>query len=190
MLAVMISVFGAVSLSAQKVYQVSGVITDQTHQPLIGANVQLTPQGKTEKTGTATDGKGHFTLQVPSGNYNLEVSYIGYTSYIAQVEVNGNVTLPPIQLSEDSQQLDAVVVTAKTITYNANGYIAEISKNPFYREQDMTSILKLSPGTNTTNNSILVYGQNVSKVYMNGRELRLSGEQLIHYLSTLEGKNI
>ena len=190
MLAVMISVFGAVSLSAQKVYQVSGVITDQTHQPLIGANVQLTPQGKTEKTGTATDGKGHFTLQVPSGNYNLEVSYIGYTSYVAQVEVNGNVTLPPIQLSEDTQQLDAVVVTAKTITYNANGYIAEISKNPFYREQDMTSILKLSPGTNTTNNSILVYGQNVSKVYMNGRELRLSGEQLISYLSTLEGKNI
>ena len=44
MLAVMISVVGAVSLSAQKVYQVSGVITDQTHQPLIGANVQLSPQ--------------------------------------------------------------------------------------------------------------------------------------------------
>lgn len=190
MLAVMISVFGAVSLSAQKVYQVSGVITDQTHQPLIGANVQLTSQGKTEKTGTATDGKGHFTLQVPSGNYNLEVSYIGYTSYIAQVEVNGNVTLPPIQLSEDYQQLDAVVVTAKTITYNANGYIAEISKNPFYRDQDMNSILKLSPGTNTTTNSIKVYGQSVSKVYMNGRELQLSGEQLINYLSTLEGKNI
>lgn len=190
MLAVMISVFGAVSLSAQKVYQVSGVITDQTHQPLIGANVQLTPQGKTEKTGTATDGKGHFTLQVPSGNYNLEVSYIGYTSYVAQVEVNGNVSLPPIQLSEDTQQLDAVVVTAKTITYNANGYIAEISKNPFYRDQDMNSILKLSPGTNTTTDDIKVYGQSVSKVYMNGRELHLSGEQLIHYLSTLEGKNI
>lgn len=189
-LAVVLGMFGAVSLSAQKVYQVSGVITDQTHEPLIGANVQLIPQGKTEKTGAATDGKGYFTLQVPSGNYNLEVSYIGYTSYIAQVKVDGNVTLPSIQLTEDSQQLDAVVVTAKTITYNANGYIAEISKNPFYRDQDMNSILKLSPGTNTTTDGIKVYGQNVSKVYMNGRELRLSGEQLIHYLSTLEGKNI
>lgn len=170
---------------------IHGIIQDSRQEPLIGANVVLKESNTNQNTlGASTDINGSFHIQAPKGKYNIEITYIGYTKYVAQVEVNGNVSLPPIQLSEDSQQLDAVVVTAKTITYNANGYIAEISKNPFYRDQDMNSILKLSPGTNTTTNSVKVYGQNVSKVYMNGRELQLSGEQLINYLSTLEGKNV
>ena len=175
---------------AQTSYSVMGKVQG-SNEPLIGANVVLKETNNNQHTlGASTDINGSYHIQAPKGKYNIEITYIGYSKYTAQVEVNGNVTLPPIQLSEDSQQLDAVVVTAQTITYNANGYIAEISKNPFYREQDMNSILKLSPGTNTTTDDIKVYGQSVSKVYMNGRELQLSGEQLINYLSTLEGKNI
>ncbi|MBQ8673712.1 MAG: outer membrane beta-barrel protein [Bacteroides sp.] len=170
---------------------VKGIIQDDEGEVLIGANVVLKETGNNPQTfGASTDEKGAYRIQASKGKYNLEISYIGYTTYTAQIEVKGDVNLPPIQLGENSQQMEAVVITAKTITYNANGYIAEISKNPFYREQDMNSILKLSPGTNTTASSIQVYGQSVSKVYMNGRELRLSGEQLINYLSTLEGKNV
>lgn len=177
-------------LCAQTTCTITGKVQGN-NEPLIGANVVLKENNNNQNTlGASTDVNGSYHIQAPKGKYNIEITYIGYTSYVAQVEVNGNVSLPPIQLSEDSQQLDAVVVTAKTITYNANGYIAEISKNPFYRDQDMNSILKLSPGTNTTTDDIKVYGQSVSKVYMNGRELQLSGEQLINYLSTLEGKNI
>ncbi len=175
---------------AQTSYTIEGKVKG-SNEPLIGANVVLKESNNNQNTlGASTDINGSFHIQAPKGKYNIEITYIGYTKYVAQVEVNGNVTLPPIQLSEDSQQLDAVVITAKTITYNANGYIAEISKNPLYREQDMNNILKLSPGTNTTTNGIQVYGQEVSKVYLNGRELQLSGEQLINYLSTLEGKNV
>lgn len=174
-------------INAQTTYSVTGKVKNNI-ETLIGANVVL----KNNQTtwGATTDTNGSYHIQAPEGKYNLEITYIGYTKYTANVEVNGNITLPTITLHEDTQMMDAVVVTAKTITYNANGYVADISKNPFYREQDMNSILKLSPGTNTTTNSIQVYGQSVSKVYLNGRELYLSGEQLINYLSTLEGKNV
>lgn len=186
----LLTIISTNSIHAQTTYSVTGKVMG-SNEPLIGANVVLKGTNNNQNTlGASTDINGAFHIQAPKGKYNIEITYIGYSKYIAQVEVNENVTLPSIQLSEDSQQLDAVVVTAQTITYNANGYIAEISKNPFYRDQDMICILKLSPGTNTTTNSIKVYGQNVSKVYMNGREVQLSGEQLINYLSTLEGKNI
>lgn len=174
-------------VNAQNTYFITGKVQDDK-EALIGANVSLKANQKI--FGASTDINGTYKIQVLKGKYNLEISYIGYTKYTAQVEVDGNVALPVVTLHEDSQLMDEVVVTARTITYNAGGYVSEISKNPFYREQDMNSILKLSPGTNTTANSISVYGQNVSKVYLNGRELKLSGEQLINYLGTLEGKNI
>ncbi|MBQ8673711.1 MAG: TonB-dependent receptor [Bacteroides sp.] len=179
-----------IKIHSQTNYSIKGEVYGEK-ELLIGANVVLKETSNNPQTfGASTDERGAYHIQVPKGKYDLEISYIGYAKYTAHIEVNGNVNLPPIQLSENSQQMEAVVITAKTITYNTNGYIAEISKNPLYREQDMNSILKLSPGTNTTTKGIQVYGQDVSKVYVNGRELRLSGEQLINYLSTLEGKNV
>lgn len=180
-----------VCMDAQVSYSIKGVVCTQQNEPLPGANVKLTDVKHKERiTGCSTGADGDFSIPIAKGSYILEISFVGYTIYTAQVEVDGNVILPIVTLHEDSKLMDEVVVTARTITYNAGGYVSEISKNPFYREQDMNSILKLSPGTNTTANSISVYGQNVSKVYLNGRELKLSGEQLINYLGTLEGKNI
>lgn len=184
---ILILILSVSGMNAQNTYSITGKVQDDK-EALVGVNVVLKVNQKI--FGVSTDVNGAYKIQVPKGKYNLEISYIGYTKYTAQVEVDGNVTLPIVTLHEDSQLMDEVVVTARTITYNAGGYVSEISKNPFYREQDMNSILKLSPGTNTTANSISVYGQNVSKVYLNGRELKLSGEQLINYLGTLEGKNI
>lgn len=55
---------------------------------------------------------------------------------------------------------------------------------------DLNAVLKMTPGTFTTPNSVQLYGRNVSKVYLNGRELKLSGEQLISYLESIEAKNV
>ena len=180
-----------VVLAQGNTYTVTGVVQSTTGEPLLGANVSFTDSKQAERMyGMATDANGGFSVSVPHGTYRLSISYLGYTKYETNVEVKNQVHLPVIALSEDAQVMDAVVITAKTVTYNASGYIAEISKNPLYREEDMTSILRLTPGTNATHDKIQVYGQTVSKVYLNGRVLKLSGEQLMNYLSSLEGKNI
>ena len=161
------------------------------NEALIGANVQLVNIDHAEQIlGTITDVDGKFLLPLTKGNYQMEISYIGYTTYITNVEVKGNVSLPPITLIEDTQLMNEVVVTARTITYNANGYVAEISKNAFYKNKDMSNILRLTPGTNVTPHGIEAYGGGISKVYINNRELKLNGEQLVNYLQTIEGKNV
>lgn len=178
-------------MAAQTQYIVSGNIQDSSSEPLYGAHVKLTDSRQMSRwVGVATDENGAFSLSVPKGNYTLEVSFLGYATYTAHVEVEKAMKLPVIRLAEESRQLDAVMVTARTLTYNANGYVAEISKNPFYREHTMDDILKLTPGTYTSANSVEVYGKGVSKVYLNGRELRLSGTDLIEYLKTIDGKNV
>ncbi len=81
---------------------VSGLITDATGEPIIGANI--VEKGTTN--GTVTDVDGNFTLQV-SGNAVLQVSYIGY---LAQEINTTDRTTIDITLAEDTQALDEVIV--------------------------------------------------------------------------------
>jgi len=177
--------------NAQTVYSVTGTVESEADGPLPGANVVLKASGNDARPiGATTDAGGRFTLSVGKGLYTLEISFVGYVTYTASVEVDGDIRLPALTLSEDNQLMDEVVVTACTITYNTDGYVSEVYKNPLYKQMDMTSVLKMSPGTFATSSDVQVYGRGVSKVYLNGRELKLRGEELVNYLETLEAKNV
>ena len=82
---------------------VSGTITDESGEPLIGVNIQV----KGSNQGTATDFDGHFTLEDVEEDAILLVSYIGYQSQ--EVPVDGRTSIL-ITLQTDSQLLDEVVV--------------------------------------------------------------------------------
>jgi TonB-linked SusC/RagA family outer membrane protein len=58
-------------------------------------------------TGTVTDVDGNFTLQVPSSDATLLVSFVGYVTQ--DVPVNGRSTIN-VELAEDQEVLDEVVV--------------------------------------------------------------------------------
>ncbi len=85
---------------AQKM--VKGVITDaETNEPLIGATVLAVGS----QSGTVTDISGNYSLNVPDGTTELEVSYTGYTTQ--KVAITGDVL--NISLGSGSL-LDEVVV--------------------------------------------------------------------------------
>lgn len=93
----------AASAVAQQGKKVTGVVTDHTGEPVIGANVVV----KGTTNGTITDFDGNFSLEdVPAGA-TLQISYIGYLTKEVPV---GNQTLLKVTLLEDSQALDEVVV--------------------------------------------------------------------------------
>ncbi|MCD7933455.1 MAG: carboxypeptidase-like regulatory domain-containing protein [Tannerellaceae bacterium] len=92
------------SVKQQSTKTVTGVILDETGEPVTGANVFV----KGTTTGTITGLDGDFTLEVPEDAI-LVVSYIGYSQQEIPVAGRTNITL---SLSEDTQSLDEVVVTA------------------------------------------------------------------------------
>ncbi len=81
---------------------ITGTVTDENGDPIIGTNV--VEKGTTN--GIITDMDGKFALSV-NDNAVLQISYIGY---IAQEIRVGNQTTLSIQLKEDSQVLEEVVV--------------------------------------------------------------------------------
>ena len=93
-------IFCSVSVFAQKL--VKGNVSDVKGEPIIGASIVLKDNNS---VGTITDFDGNFSLDVPSGNSVLVISYIGYKSQ----EVLANSTLK-IVLKEDNEVLDEVVV--------------------------------------------------------------------------------
>jgi TonB-linked SusC/RagA family outer membrane protein len=89
---------------------VSGTITDEKNEPIIGATIR--EKGLTN--GTVTDMDGKFNIYVQSGAI-LQFSYVGY---VTQEVTVGEQSELQIKLKENSQQLGEVVVTALGITRN------------------------------------------------------------------------
>lgn len=90
---------------------ISGKVTDQNGEPIIGANVVV----KGTSNGVITDVDGNFELRNASGK--LVVSYIGYPTQ--EVSISGKSNLL-IRLSEDSEVLDEVVVTGYGVQKKAS----------------------------------------------------------------------
>ena len=83
---------------------VKGVVVDQAGNPLIGVSVSL----KGTTVGTATDGSGAYTLNIPAGTYMVVFSYVGFaTQEISSESAN----LGRVVLRETSETIREVVVT-------------------------------------------------------------------------------
>ena len=112
-------------LAQQANIRVSGTVTDDQGDPIIGANV--VEKGTTN--GISTDIDGKFTLSV-SDNSVLQFSYIGY---IAQEIVVGSNTNFNIQLKEDLQRLSEVVVVGYGVQkkLNLTGSVDQVTSEVF-----------------------------------------------------------
>lgn len=112
---------------------VTGVITDANGEPVIGANISV----KGTSTGTITDLDGRFTLEVPSGS-QLVVSYIGYLTKEVPVGTHSQLA---IRLTEDTQNLDEVVVVGYGVQKKSDltGAVANV-KSETLMERPSTSV--------------------------------------------------
>jgi TonB-linked SusC/RagA family outer membrane protein len=98
------------TVMAQK--SVSGRVTSADGSPLPGVSVLV----KGTTTGTSTDVDGLFTLSVPDNDAVLVVSFIGFKTQEVAVGTQSNLS---IEMSEDTQQLSEIVVTALGIEREA-----------------------------------------------------------------------
>lgn len=110
--------FLQIQVFAQTGNEITGKITDKDGEPLIGVSIVV----KGTSAGTITDVDGRFKIEADRNDV-LAVSYIGYATQTIQLQ---NATFPlNIVMTEDSQKIDEVVVTAlgikrseKALSYN------------------------------------------------------------------------
>ncbi len=118
---------------------ITGTVTDDVGEPLIGASILV----KGSTTGTVTDIDGSYSIDVPTGDQVLEVSYTGY----ATREVNTSASNVLDIILSEGLELDEVVVTGLGIKREkkALGYgVSTIGKDAITgkQESDVARILR------------------------------------------------
>nr|WP_276964465.1 TonB-dependent receptor [Bacteroides graminisolvens] len=147
--------------------QVTGIVKDQTGEPIIGASVL--EKGSTN--GVITDLDGNFKLTVSNAvKAVLQISYVGYKTQ--ETSVNGK-TLLEVVLKEDTELLDEVVV----VGYGAQkkesvvGAISQVSSKELLASPAANvsqAIAGKIPGVITTQTSGAP-GQDDTKINIRGR---------------------
>lgn len=105
----------------QQAKTVTGMVTDVSGEPIIGANIRI----KGTTTGTITDIDGNFSIEAEPQSV-IEVSYIGY---LTQETVINNQKSIRFLLKEDTKTLDEVVVIGYGVQKKADltGSVANIN---------------------------------------------------------------
>ncbi len=137
---VALAIVSAGALCAQN--KVNGCVIDRTdNSKLIGVNVTLSNDSG-QVAGTTTDINGKFTLNAENGDYNLELSYIGYETIRMALTVNGNTHIGDIFMEEGATELGEVVVESQAIIQKVDRQILLPSKEQMQASSDGVSLLQ------------------------------------------------
>ena len=122
--------------------KISGRIKDANDKSaIIGATVLLM-QDTMQIAGTTTDNNGKFSLDADTGNYILELSYIGYETIRMAFTVNDNTHIGTIQMQEGATELGEVVVESQAIIQKVDRQILLPSKEQTQASSDGVSLLQ------------------------------------------------
>lgn len=182
----------ATFLSAQT-YRLSGCVQDENRQPVEVANVLLKQaKDSTYITGMLTDTQACFSFDQPLGEYLLHITLIGSEDLYVPVVLQGNKNVGELTLKSSSALLDEVTVTAARpvikrlvdrVVFDAHNTIASAGGSAL-------DLLREVPGLQVGQNSIGIIGKGGIKVYINDRETKLSGDELIDYLRSYDASQI
>jgi len=126
----------ATSMAYAQNITVTGTVTDERSEPLIGVNVQV----KGTSTGTVTDINGRYSLAVSGSQSVLVFTYVGFLSQELSV---GNQRTLNVTMREDTRGLEEVVV----IGYGVQRKVTVTGAVATLRGEE----LKASPTTNLSN---------------------------------------
>lgn len=145
---------------------IRGTVFDKNSGEPIGfANVLL----EGTSTGTNTDINGFYTIAgIEPGSYTLRVTYLGYTSDSAKLDVRKNAVLTQNLYIQEGIQLGVVDVTGKKIERKTEVQISKlvvtpklIKRLPGTGEPDLAQYLQILPG-------VIFTGDQGGQLYIRG----------------------
>ncbi len=130
--------------------KLSGKVTDENGEPLIGANILI--EGTNQ--GAATDFEGYYSiLNIRPGNYTVNYRYIGYqTKIITDVNINADKTTS-IDVTLNSEVIEGeevtIVADRPIVEFNQTSSVKTVSSEDIKTlpVQSLEDIINLQAGT-------------------------------------------
>lgn len=177
---------------------IQGNLKDNDGKAVPYANVALykTADSNIVKVET-TDINGTFHIKnIQTGNYFLKATFVGFPDLVKeniQLISNENLKLETLTFESQSEELAAFNVTEERVMvevkpdrtiFNVQGTINSTGSNAI-------SLLRKAPAVTVDNqDNIIVLGRSGVRVYIDGKVLPLSGDDLSNYLKNLPADQI
>lgn len=173
-------------------YTVSGVLEEEGNTTkLMFANVgMLNAKDSTFVRGASSDEKGKFVITgIPSGEYYLRVSSIGYQGAFLLVKVpEGNIDLGVIKVAKGATMLETLVIKEKKPMYAADGEktMYNVSEDPSIQSGTTADALQNAPGVEVDiEGNVTLRGVSSVEIWINDKPSRLNEENLKTYIQQL-----
>lgn len=190
-LTVMIMATGSLAMAAVNP-RVKGSVKDEKGDAIPYCNVMYALQGDSlNMRGDVSNEAGLFDIPVPAGKYYFTVVLLGYEPFRQAIDVTGDVNLGTVVLKESAINIDAAVVRAEMIHRKADGYLFSPSNSPIVNGRNSLELLNYAPGVwYDSQKGITINGKSGTKVMINDRVLKMSGDELTNYLENINAEDI
>ena len=156
----------------------------------IGYATVVAMQNNNQVAGTTSDEKGLFVMTLAAGEYRLVVDFVGYKSIDRTIKVAGVTDLGTLTMQEASTEIGEVVVKAQMIRREADRFVVDVANSDSAIGKDGEELLRQSPGVWIQDDNISVNGASGTKLYVNEREMKLTGADLLNYIRSLKAEDI
>lgn len=151
------------------------LVSSSDGELLVGAYIYA---GKDKNTPIAiSDSLGHFKIQCFKDSLlTLSFSYMGFQSLTRRYYPRTTFNAGPIKMTPDVLSIDEVVVTARPTLATQNGDTTEFNPSALKMavDADLENLLKKLPGFEIINGKIMAQGQEVKKIYIDGKSYFLN----------------
>tara|TARA_R110000868_G_scaffold82992_3_gene234398 strand:- start:435 stop:2867 length:2433 start_codon:yes stop_codon:yes gene_type:complete len=171
---------------------IEGSIKDEKNQPIAFSNIILTSTSEASFVkGTTTNDQGVFKFEaLKATTYILEVSFLGFETYHDTISLDKNISLSPIILKENIENLDGVTIIAKRPTVNrlVDRLVFNV-ENSTLSNNNVLDVLKNTPGVLVFDGAIKVKNSTPT-VYINDRKVHLSSNEIQQLLEGTSANNV
>ena len=170
----------------------TGIVNDSDNSPIAYANVTLSRvDDGSFLYGTSTNEEGKFLIEdIKSNSYSLKITYLGFKDYKKVLNIDENLDLGIVRLTEKTEELNGVVVTAKrpTVKRLVDRLVFNV-ENSTLSENNVLDVLKHTPGVILNNETITIKNK-VPVIYINDRRVHLSANEVQQLLEGTSATNV
>lgn len=178
------------SLQLYGQFTISGNVSN-AGTPLEFANVVLSDSNGIVDS-DITGLEGEFLISADRGTYELEISFLGLSTWNKIMVIKQNVKIDNIIMFENANNLEQITISArkKTIEQRSDRLIFNVSGNLSAKGGNGVDVLRLAPGLVVRDGVISMIGMGTSRVMINGRLIQLEGQDLFDFVSSFSSEDI
>lgn len=192
--------FSISTLYGQGKYTIKGNVADSISKAkLFYASVGIVTKDSNAKAigNCVTDQNGNFELsQIPSGEYYLKASYIGYDMLTMPLSVKGNsstLDMGNLLMNRQATMLEGVTITEKKPVYAVDGEktLYNVAEDPGIQTGTAADALQNAPGVEVDiEGNITLRGVSSVAIWINDKPSNLEAENLKTYIQQLPANSL